>query len=758
MAKHFSIQCTAVIGAGTMGSQIAAVIVGSNTPVLLLDIASGDTSERSAVSKRAIEKLNNQLSKQKIALIQSGNMEDDLDKLKDVDWVIECTPEKLETKRDLYEKVGQYIKSTALISSTTSTIPLSELKKDLNDTLQGQLFISHFFNPPSKMPLLELVADEYNNTNAIASFTRFADRNLGRNVIFVKDTLGFIANRIGVFWLLCAMEEARKEGLDMKTADAVMNGAFGFPKTGIFALADLIGLKLISEISESICRFLSKEDPFCQLEGLTIIKERLQSGADSAGFYHGKDKSKSSPVSIEHWHEFLDKNKPESRFAKNVLVRMLGYTANVTSVIADRILQVDAAMRDGYGWGYGPFEMIDRLGSAWLAEHMIDQGMSPQTFLKQAGMGGSFYRIREGIGKEYLGFSGRYRIQKPEKDKWTLALLTAGKKPLLHNTSAELYDIGDGIVCFSLTKGKMHVIDEAALDLLQQTVEKAETEFKGIIIGHDGRNFSAGLDLHIILESIENFQYNRIGQILQQGQHCFMSVKQSKVPVVAAICGYTLGGGCELAMYCTAVQAYSDTHIGLVETDIGVIPAWGGTKEYLLRAVKRGGDDADMIIQNLTNAFRHIANAKKSINADDAFSMGILDASSRISVNRERLLPAAKSLCLELAVDYVPKSELVIEAPVELLYRSLEHEITECIQQEHPSMTQHRCKTLKTLADVLSGKSAVKVAQQTMTQEPQRAGWDKFLESMVMQSERKAFIELVQEKEVLEKIKSVLKV
>ena len=771
MAKNYSIKSTAVIGAGTMGSQIAAVIANSNTPVLLLDIVSRDTNDRDALAKKAIEKLGadrEHLSEKKLALIQPGNIEDDLEKLADVDWVIECVPEKMNTKRETYEKVGRHIKNDVLVSSNTSTIPLSELKRGLHSNMQKNLCITHFFNPPSKMPLLELVTDQDNNLDVIAEFARFADEKLGRSVVLAQDSAGFIANRIGMFWLLCAIEEAKKQGINITTADAIMNGAFGFPKTGVFALADLIGLKLIPDIADSMCRFLPKEDSFCRLvDGLVLIERRLQSDEEKT-FYRkegvdrkalnlntGKyEEAQKTDINIEHWHEFLRNNTPESHFARNTLLRTLHYAADVSPMIASNILEVDSAMRDGYGWEYGPFEMINRLGLAWFIEKMGKQGLHVPLLLKQA-EGKGFYPLpRDGKGKEYLGFSGRYRTQKPEKDKWTLALKTAGKKLIFKNCSAELHDIGDGIACFALTKGKMRVIDEDALELLMDSVEKAEYDFQGMIIGHDAKHFSAGLDLHIILESLENSDYGRIERLLKQGQDSMMQLKQSKVPVVAAICGYTLGGGCEMTLHCTAAQAHIGTRLGLVETDIGVIPAWGGTKEHLFRAVARAGDNADAILAQILFIFRQIAGAKKSANADDAFAMGLLAEPSRITMNRERLLPDAKELCLKLAKNYKPKVPQIIGVPVEILHQSLEHEITSLIQQEHP-MTRHRCKTLKTLAATLSGHSAIKAVEKT-GEAQQRAGWDRLTEQQILDAERSAFMDLLRSVEAPKAIKAVL--
>ncbi len=755
MAVSHAIRRTAVIGAGTMGRQIAAMIAGSNTPVLLLDIVPKGANDRDKLAKEALRQLresNTITSEEKAALIQPGNVEDDLDKLADMDWVIECVPEREDTKRETYAKAGQYLGRQALLSSNTSTIPLRTLRRGLPAHLQRRLCITHFFNPPAKMPLMELVTDQDNAPEALAALTRFADEKLGRNVIPASDSPGFIANRIGFFWLLCAMEESRKENVEMAMADAVMNGAFGFPKTGVFGLADLIGLTLIPEIARSMRRLLPPDDAFCQLTaGLKLIEERLQEGRKK--FYDKK--SETPELDIRHWHGFLAENTAESRFARRTLTRTLEYAAAVAPSVADHILDVDAAMRDGYGWEYGPFEMMDRLGVSWLIEHMRKQDMHVPVLLKQAEVQG-FYRTKPGGGREHLGFSGRYLPQRPGKKKWTLALVTAGKKPLLQNTSAELHDIGDGIACFAPIKGKMHVIDEEALALLVQAVELAESDFNGLIIGHDGRHFSAGVDLSQIIMYARARQWSRIEALLKQGQDCMLRIRQAKMPVVGAISGYTLGGGCELVLHCAAIQAHTSTRIGLVETDIGVIPAWGGTKEHLLRAIEQGSGDTEAISKHLRESFRRIARARKSLDADDAFTQGFLREPSQTTANRERLLPDAKALCLNIGRNYTPGTERTIEAPVETLSRCLKEEVMALTEREQPGMTQHRHRVLEQLAEVLSGRAAVKAQQQMLRQEPPRAGWDTFSETMVLQAERKAFMTLVQEKEALEKIEAIL--
>lgn len=766
--SKYSIKRAAVIGAGTMGSQIAATIANTDIPVLLLDLVPKGANDRDTLAKNAIEKLKqgkSLFSASKATNIQPGNMEDDLDKLEKVDWVIECVPEDQKIKLETYKKVGAHTDAHTLISSNTSTIPLNELKEGLDDGLQHRLCITHFFNPPSVMPLLELVADQDNEPQAIQAFKEFADRDLGKNVIRAKDTPGFIANRIGMFWLLCAMEEAEKEGISIETADAVMNGAFGFPKTGIFALADLIGLKLIPEIAKSMRKLLPEDDAFCQLEGgLKLVQARINAAdkGTKAGFYRKTDDGKKqvldlktheyrdikkAKIEIEHWHDFLSGNKPESLFAVQVMTKLLGYASEVAPQIADNILDVDAAMRDGFGWKQGPFEMIDRIGASWLVNQMMPNRVHPSSLLQQAAAKG-FYP-KQGT---YLSFDGNYRKRKIEKDKWTLALKTAGKKPIIESETAKLWDIGNNVACFEMT-AKMGTIGWSTLDTLTQAVEKAESEFIGLVIGHDGKHFSAGLNLHIIAESAQRNDWKGVEALIKQGQESMLRIKQSRVPVVAAIFGYTLGGACEMTMHCAAAQAHALVHLGLVEINIGVIPAWGGTKEHLWDAIRHGGDDADSICNHALRGFREVAAAKRSANAEQAFDMELLHDPSRITANRERLLPDAKALVLRIAKYYQPRNEDIMEVPSEALHERFVIEV-ENICERQPNMDMHRKKALHKLAEAASGFAAVKSMER---QVKTRKGWNKISEREMLDSIRTIFMELVQTKEALEKIQNVIK-
>lgn len=759
-----NIRNAAVIGAGAMGSQIAALVASADIPVLLLDIVPAGANDRDVLAKRAIEKLaahDGLTRRNSLQKIEPGNTEDHMDKLSDVDWVIECVSEDLAIKHDTYQKLSSYIEDHALVSSNTSSIPLAELRKGLPHHMRKKMCITHFFNPPDSMPLMEFVTDQDNNPEDIVRLERFADQHLGRTVIEVRDTPGFIANRIGIFWILAAMEEAQKENITVEVADSIMNGAFGFPKTGIFGLADFIGLKTIPDIVESMRPYLPPGDEFLQLRGgLALIKALLK---ENAGFYHDKKSVidlKSGTyhlvtkpgLNITDWRAFLQEDAPEARFACCALVRVLNYTAHVAPVIAENILQIDAVMRDGYGWEFGPFEIIDRLGGPWLAEAVSKQGLLPSEFLKQAAMQNGFYREIPREGKSYLSFDGTYQLPRIGLEKWPLWLKTAGKKPVLQNESARLWDIEDGIACFSLTT-KMGLIDAQSLDLLEQSLDKVETDFHGLVIGHDEKHFSAGMNLSIVKECAATQDWRRLEDMLRQGQRCMMKIRVSEAPVVAAVSGYTLGGGCEMTMHCAGAQIHAQTKMGLVEADIGVIPGWGGLSAHLINAVSDGTDNVDTITDHVLMAFRQVAGAQKSDDAEEIIAMGLLHAPSRISYNRNRLLPDAKELCRNVSMTRTLYQQKTIDVPVDALYDRLLTEI-ENIRAGETEMTPHRMLLLERLAQVLSGHAAMSRKQQDAAQ--LKKGWSKLTEQELMQSSLDAFMELVREDESLRKIKAVL--
>src|SRR5581483_6928535 len=472
-----TIQKAAVIGAGLMGSGIAAQIANAGIPVLLLDIVPKDAADRSVIAKGAIDKLLKAdpaplMSKAAAKLITPGNIEDDLDKLKDVDWIVEAILERLDLKQALYRKIEPHRKPGSVVSSNTSTIPLQTLIKDEPESLQRDFCITHFFNPPRYMRLLEVLGGPRTRPDAVAEVSAFGDRRLGKAVIAAKDTPGFVANRIGVFWMQAAVNAALDLGLTVEEADAIMGRPIGAPKTGIFGLLDLVGLDLQPHVDKSMREALKPDDAYQTVRrDFPLMEKMIADGytgrKGKGGFYrlqrNGAEKVKESiDLKTGEYHvsqrarlesadaarrglkalvTFKDKG---GEYAWAVLSKLLRYAASLVPEIADDIVNVDLAMKTGFNWKRGPFEMIDQLGATWLADWLSHAQQSVPPLLRLAAEKGGFYKTENGV-LHYLGTDGAYRPVKRAEGVLLLSDVKRAGKPVLKNGSASLWDIGDGV-------------------------------------------------------------------------------------------------------------------------------------------------------------------------------------------------------------------------------------------------------------------------------------------------------------------------
>ncbi|MCC7259690.1 MAG: 3-hydroxyacyl-CoA dehydrogenase/enoyl-CoA hydratase family protein, partial [Alphaproteobacteria bacterium] len=553
----------------------------------------------------------------------------------------------------------------------------------------------HFFNPPRYMRLLELVVGKETRADAVDTIRAFADIHLGKGVVDCKDSPGFIANRIGVFWLTCGLLEAIRLGITVEEADAVMGKPVGIPKTGVFGLFDLIGIDLMPLIAKELSDTLPKSDPFCVMYKLPeLVQKMIADGytgrKGKGGFYRiNKEDGKKSKETIDlksGRFRATQKAKLESadaakaglnalvthkdlggQYAWAVLSQTLAYAASLVPEISDDLVSVDEAMKLGYNWKYGPFELIDRLktatqsGPAWFSEALAKDGKSVPALVKQAG-NGAFYQDGK-TGREYLSGTGYAAIKVPA-DAWMLREKTYGQKPIYKNGSAKLWDIGDGICCLEFTS-KMNSIDPETLKAIAKSTEIVAKDYKGLVIGNDGDNFSVGANIGFLLYSANMAGWKIIEDVVKQGQDAMMGLKYAPFPVVTATSGMVLGGGCEVALHSDAIQAHLETYIGLVEVGVGLIPGWGGCKEMLLRHIAAGrkkliGGGAMFAV---AQSFEKIGMAKVAESADEAREMLILNDKSRVSMNRRRVLPDAKALCLELAKGYRPPEPATLKLP-----------------------------------------------------------------------------------------------
>lgn len=691
---HSPIKKVAVIGSGVMGSQIAAHVANAGIPVILLDIVLKDAEDRNQLVNGALARMQKAepspfMHPDNAKLITLGNLEDDLDKLADADWIIEAVLENLQIKTDLYKKIDAVRKKGSIVSSNTSTIPLKSLTKDLPESFAHDFLITHFFNPPRYMRLLELVTGEKTSREAASVIADFCDRSLGKGIVNCKDAPGFIANRLGIFFLQCGVNTAMDLGLTVEEADAVFSRPMGMPKTGIFGLIDLIGLDLMPLIAKSFLSTLSADDPYRAVNiEHALVNKMIADGytgrKGKGGFYRIKKtetgkvtesidlktgeygvSKKAKPETLEEAGKNLRAlcEAPDNigKFAWTVLSKTLAYAASLVPQIAEDIASVDAAMRLGFNWQFGPFELIDRLGAEWFADKLKSEGREVPELLQKAA-GRTFYRVENGK-LEYLSTAGEHKPIVRTEGVLLLADIKRASKPVFENGSASVWDVGDGVLCFEFHT-KMNAIDDNVFALLKKTIttiEKSEGKYKGLVIHNEADAFSAGANLGMALFAINISMYTMLGDLIRMGQETYHILKFAKFPTVAAPAGLVLGGGCEITLHCSAVQAHAETYIGLVEFGVGIIPCWGGCTQMLGRAFAEAqGDD------NLTpvkRVFETISQARQAKSAYLAKDMIFFRKTDGITMNRDRLLFDAKQRVLEMAKGYKPPKPLELNLP-----------------------------------------------------------------------------------------------
>lgn len=679
----------AVIGSGVMGSGIAAHLANAGMPVVLLDMVPANLSDESSRSVLA-EQAKAGMAKARPASLMhpdiarnivTGNLQDNVGLLVDCDWICEAVVENLAVKQAIYKTIETHRKSGSIVSSNTSTIPISSLAEGLPNHFRRDFAVTHFFNPPRYMRLLELVAGRDTGAGVIESLERFCDRSLGKDVVICKDTPGFVANRIGVFWMATAMSAAFRFGLTVEQADAIAGKPMGIPATGVFGLADLTGIDLLSTAMRTLSRALAEKDLFqtsCDPQSalnacITMMIAKGSVGRKSGGgFYRlvrGGDKRATEVLDLvsggyrpsempeldslavatrDGLRALINHPDKGGRFAREVLIKTLTYATSLIPEIADDPRTIDTAMKAGYGWKWGPFELIDFVGVRWLRDQLAAYSLPIPSFIEKAGSG-PIYRNGQAC-LEMLDFNGVYRPIVPPGDAWSLADHKRGRQPLAGNVSASIWDIGDGVACLEF-HSKMNTIDDHVLEMMLVASRLKDKGIRALVIGNDAANFSAGVNLAYVVELIEAERWERLEELVRHGQMAMTALKMAPIPVVSAIAGHVLGGGCEIALHSDAIQAHAETYMGLVETRVGIIPAWGGCKELLLRAIaERSGVKGPT--QPSKVVFEKIANAATTTSAVDARKLGFMKNSDAISMNRSRLLADAKAKALDLADDY----------------------------------------------------------------------------------------------------------
>ncbi len=767
-----SIKKVGVLGAGVMGAGIAAHVANAGVPVVLLDIVPDGAADRNVLAKTAIQKLQTAkpaafLSERRAKLVTPGNLEDDLGLLADCDWIIEAVLERIDVKQTVYRAIDAVRKPGSIVSSNTSTMPLARLLDGLPATFAADFLITHFFNPPRYMRLLEIVAGPATRPEAVESVRAFADHRLGKSVVDCKDTPGFIANRIGAYWIEAATREAMALGLTVEEADAVAGRPFGFPKTGVFGLLDLVGIDLGPHVAASMLASLPADDPYRAIhQESELIQKMIATGytgrKGKGGFYRldsssGKKEKQAIDLATGDYRptvkpflaslEASKKGGPRAllehpdmggRFGWRMLSQTLVYALGRLPEIADEIAAVDEAMRTGFAWELGPFELLDQIGPAWFAQRLAADGIAVPPLLQQVG-DGTFYRVENGQLRQ-MGLDGAYRDVRRPEGVLLLADLKRRSKPVAKNGSASLWDLGDGVLCLEFHT-KMNALDEGVLRMIERAHELMDgTTWKALVISNDGTNFSVGANLGLALFAANIGLWPAIEMTLAQGQETFKRMKYAPFPTIGAPSGMALGGGCEILLHCSAVQAHAESYLGLVEVGVGVIPAWGGTKEMTARWVSRT-DRPGGVMPAISKVFETISTAKVSTSADEAKELFFLRPSDGITMNRDRLLADAKAKALSMvAAGYTPPEPVELALPGPTAKAAFDMAVAGF--RASGAATPHDVVIAGRLADVVSGGDTDVTATVS--------------EDRLTELEREAFLALIRTPATLARIETML--
>ncbi|WP_294276832.1 3-hydroxyacyl-CoA dehydrogenase/enoyl-CoA hydratase family protein [uncultured Chryseobacterium sp.] len=692
-----------VLGSGIMGSGIAAHFANIGVQVSLLDIVpfelteaeqkKGLTKDDKALRNRIAAENFEKLKKASPALlyspkfadrIKTGNFDDDLPKIKDTDWIIEVVVEKLDIKKSVYEKIEQFRKPGTLISSNTSGIPIHFLTEGRSEDFKKYFAGTHFFNPVRYLPLLEIIPTNDTLPEVVDFYMSYGAKFLGKTTVEAKDTPAFIANRIGVFSIMDLLHNVKKLGLNVSDVDKLTGPVIGRPKSATFRTADVVGLDTLVMVANGVRESGVEKNDFYNVFELpdyiqTMVNNKWLGSKTEQGFYkkvkNAEGKSEIQGLNLDTLEYELQgksafptleltKNidKPIDRFKvliggkdkaaelyRKSLGSLFAYISHKVPEISNDIYKIDDAMKAGFGWENGPFEIWDAVGAAQGVELAKDAGYEVSDWAKKlAEQGGTFYKVNdEGQSIYYSKDSGDYNTI-PGQDSFIILDNIRKNKTLWSNSGSAIEDLGDGIINFEI-RSKMNSLGGEVLDGLNRAIDLAEKEYDGLVIGNQGTNFSVGANLAMILMMAIEQDWDDLNMAIAYFQKSMMRVRYSSVPVVVAPHGMTLGGGCEMTMHADRVVAAAETYIGLVETGVGVIPGGGGTKELTLRTSREFHKD-DVKNNRLREAFMNIAMGKVATSAYEAYDMGILEKGKDIvAVDKRTQIMTAKMLAKSLA-------------------------------------------------------------------------------------------------------------
>jgi 3-hydroxyacyl-CoA dehydrogenase len=697
-----TIKKVAVLGSGVMGSRIACHFANIGVQVLLLDIAPNELTAdeekkglkldapavrnrivNSALQAAVVANPSPLYRKSEVSRIKTGNFDDNLKDIATCDWVIEVVVERLDIKKSLYERVEQFRKKGTLITSNTSGIPIHLLAEGRSPDFKENFAGTHFFNPPRYLKLLEIIPTPETKPEVVDFLLHYGDLYLGKTVVLAKDTPGFIANRVGVFALLDAMQTMQKLGLTVEETDKLTGPVIGHAKSATLRTSDVVGLDTTINVANGLAQGLPDDeakDVFVLPDFVKQMGENKWLGDKTGQGFYKKMKGEGSKSEIHALDLNTLEYKPSQKvkFATLELTKsidkladrfkvlvsgkdkagefyrlsfgsLFAYVSNRIPEIADQLYKIDDALRAGFGWELGPFETWDALGVQAGIDLAKAAGRTVAPWVEEmlAAGNSTFYKVENGVRKFYDKESQQYQPVSGVENFIILDNLRASGKVLWKNAGASVIDLGDGILNVEF-HSKMNSLGTDVIQGLLKGVEMAEAGYRGLVVGNDAPNFSAGANLGLVYMQALEQEFDELNMMIQQFQQAMMRMRYSSIPVVGTPHGLTLGGGCELNLHCDRVVASAESYIGLVEFGVGLIPGGGGTKEMTLRTAAKY-EEGEPEFNLLRNTYMTISTAKVSTSAAEAFDLGYLRRGDEIVVNSNRVIAQAKAAAIELA-------------------------------------------------------------------------------------------------------------
>lgn len=793
--KNRTINKVAVLGSGVMGSRIACHFANIGVEVLLLDIVPRELSEKEAAQGLTLETktvrnriVNDALKtalKSKPApifkkgierLVSTGNFTDDMPKIATCDWVIEVVVENLDIKKKVFEEVEKYRKPGTLITSNTSGIPIQFMSEGRSEDFVKNFCGTHFFNPPRYLRLLEIIPGPSTDQDVIDFLMNYGDVHLGKETVLCKDTPAFIANRIGVYAIMSGMHTIQEMGLSVGEVDKLTGPIIGRAKSATFRTSDVVGLDTMVKVSNNLHAGLPKDESkerFVLPKIVSELNDRQWFGDKTKQGYYKKTKDENGKKVILELNLETFEYQPKTRakfkaleavkdndnlrerlpillnfedkageFYRKTFFDVFRYCSNRIPEIADELFRIDDAVAAGFAWELGPFETWDILGVKETVEKMEAAGEKPAGWVYEMLEAGhtSFYKNENRQRLYYDIPSKSYKVV-PGTESLVMLETLRGENVVWSNAGATLFDIGDGVLNLEFHT-KMNALGAENIEGINTAISIAEEKgWKGLVIGNESANFSAGANLAMLFMFACDQEYDEINLMIAQFQKTMMKVRYSSVPVVAATSGLALGGGCELSMHCDAIQAHAETYMGLVEVGVGLIPAGGGTKEMALR-VSDSFQSGDPEYNRLQDAFMSVATAKVATSAEEMRNMGFMNAHSKVTLNRKRVIADAKTRVLEMSALGYAQANQRKDIKVQGRGGMALFEAGVAGMQYAHWASEHDAKIARKLNYVINGGD---LSAPTLVSE-----------QYLLDLEREAFLSLSGEKKTLERIQSII--